>query len=75
MEKRITEIKIIEQFANSEFGSIRGIYECKFKGKTTVFVRKDNEIYAIQHMLDEPELCLIRDDVRDELLSAIKEIK
>jgi hypothetical protein len=73
MERRITETKIIQQFTSGEVETIRGIYECKFKGETTVFVRKGDKIYVVRHMLEKPELCLIRDDVRDELLLAIEE--
>lgn len=67
---KIQNIRVIQEF-DSSLG-IRGIYEFSFDGETKVAVRKDNDIYAIVHLSDKPELMLIRSDVSDKIIAALE---
>lgn len=67
---RVQNVRVIQEF-DSELGK-RGIYEFDFEGKKRIVARKDNNIYAIVHLSDKPELMLVRGDVRDELLGMLE---
>ena len=71
MEK-IRSIKVIQHFYNKPMDTIRGIYDCEVCSEQTVLVRKDDDVYAIQHLSDKPELLRVRTDVRDELFSKLE---
>ena len=68
---RVQNVRVIQEF-DSKLGK-RGIYEFDFEGVTKVVARKDNNIYAITHLSDKPELMLIRSDVRDELFMVLEQ--
>lgn len=72
-EIRVQNIRIIQEF-DSELG-VRGVYEFDFEGVKKVVARKDDNIYAIVHLSDKPELMKVRDDVRDELFIALGQIR
>ena len=67
---RVKNIRVIQEF-NSEIGK-RGIYEFDFEGVKRVVARKDNNIYAIVHLSDKPELMLIRSDVSYEFFMELE---
>ncbi|MGJ0846502.1 hypothetical protein ACR77J_07430 [Tissierella praeacuta] len=71
---KINNIKVIQHFYNKPMNTTRGIYDCVICGKQEVLVRKDNDVYGIQHLLEKPELMRVREDVRDELFSKLKQI-
>ena len=66
---RVQGVRVIQEF-DIEIGK-RGIYEFDFEGVKKVVARKDDDIYAIVHLSDKPELMKVRGDVRDELFSAL----
>lgn len=71
---KIQNVKVIQHFYNKPMDTTRGIYDCVICEEQTVLVRKDNDVYAIQHYSEKPELMRIRDDVRDELFSKLEQI-
>ena len=73
MEK-IRNIKVIQHFYNKPMDTIRAIYDCEVCSEQTVLVRKDDDVYAIQHLSDKPELLRVRTDVRDELFSKLEKL-
>lgn len=73
MERRITEIEKIREFSGGVTGEVHGVYKCKFKGASQVFVRHGDRLYVLQHFLDSPSLNIIHDDIRDEFLEVLKE--
>ena len=74
MEK-IQNIKVIQHFYNKGMDTTRGIYDCEICSEQVVLVRKDGDVYAIQHLSDKPELLRVRDDVRDELFARLEELQ
>lgn len=68
--RNIENIEIIQEF-DSEIG-IRGIYKFKHEGVLRVVVRKDNNIYAVVHLSEKPELMKVRGDVSELFLNELQ---
>lgn len=72
---KIQNIKVIQHFYNEHMDTTRGIYDCEICSEQTILVRKDEDVYAIQHLSDKPELLRVRNDVRDELFVRLEELQ
>lgn len=71
---KISSIKVIQHFYiyNIPMNTTIGIYKCVVHGKQEVLVRKDNDVYAIVHLSEKPELMRVSSEIRDELFSKLK---
>lgn len=72
--KMITNIEIIQEFSNPDFG-IRGIYKFMFEDEFRVVARKDNDLYAISHLYNKPELMKVRSDVVSSFMAELEKHK
>jgi hypothetical protein len=74
MDKRITDLKIIEHFHSKTLSNTCGVYRAKFKGGYKVFVRNGDSVGVVTHYFDRPVsecVSIINDDVKDELLKLV----
>ena len=72
---RFSEVKVIREFINS--GITYGIYSANFNGEQSIFIRNDNSVGVVTFLKGEPSskcISTIRDDVKQELFSTLKEI-
>lgn len=70
---RITDLIILQEFTNNS--DTYGLYWCKFNNIEKLITRNGNEFKVLIHWLDHDELEVIRDDVKEELLQEINNIK
>lgn len=70
---RITDLIILQEFTNDSI--VFGLYWCKFKGSYKLFTRNGNTFKVLTHFFDHDELNEITNDVKEELLEEIKNIK
>jgi hypothetical protein len=73
---KISEINIIREFKNGK--NTYGIYSVAFNEKQEIFIKNEDSVGAVQHYWGEPaSKCIseIRDDVKQEFLSKLEEIK
>lgn len=73
---KIGKIDVIREFGSDD--KIYGIYSVMFNDKQEIFIKNGDSIGTVQHYLGVPAgKCVseIRDDVKEEFLSKLKEIE
>ena len=71
---RITDLTILKEFEYE--GVIYGFYWAKFEGEDKLFTRNGDTVKTVTHWFGKgDELVNIRDDVKQELLQEIQNIK
>jgi hypothetical protein len=74
MNRHLSNIQTLKQFKFD--GAVRGIYFAKFTSRTEekdiLLVRHGNTVYTLSFFLERPELNIVTDAVRDELISTVE---
>jgi len=78
VEPRITNIQIIYEFTNKDYQTTCGVYLLKFKGERHLFIRNNQSVGTVQHLLDRPAsecVSIIRNDIKEEFFAELNKIK
>ena len=66
-------IRTIQEFTNDDV--IRGIYEVEHGSGVKVVVRRNDKLWLVMHISDEPKLWEVRNDVTKDFLKQISGVE
>ena len=70
---RFSDIQILHEYGVN--GKQYGAYHCKFNGEKKLFTKNDSSVKVLVHWIGHDELESVNDDVRDELLRELEDVR